>query len=118
VTNPPRRWFAPTAGSSLCHLKLSWYQFVINSFVYLSKCPTKNPRTLRWAGLEIVLISQAKTYPRTSFVRSSSPVVGLYFTIEPDEIALVPCNRMAAKLRQCFVVNDMVLMAVEVVSCI
>jgi len=39
-------------------------------------------------------------------------------TIKPDQIALVPCNRMAAKLRQCFVVNDMVLMAVECVSLI
>ena len=68
--------------------------------------------------MEIVLKVQAKTYPRTSFVRSSSPVLGPYLTIEPDQIALVPCNRMAAKLRQCFVVNDMVLMAVECVSLI
>jgi hypothetical protein len=68
--------------------------------------------------LEIVLSSQAKTYPRTSFVRSSLTVLGPYLTIEPDQIALVPCNRMAAKLRQCFVVNDMVLMDVEVVICI
>ena len=65
--------------------------------------------------MEIVLSSQARTYPRTSFVRSSSPVLGPYLTIEPDQIALVPCNRMAAKLRQCFVVKDMVLMDVEVV---
>jgi hypothetical protein len=68
--------------------------------------------------LEIVLSSQAKTYPRTSFVRSSLTVLGPYLTIEPDQIALVPCNRMAAKLRQCFVVKDMVLMDVEVVICI
>ena len=68
--------------------------------------------------MEIVLSSQAKTYPRTSFVRSSITVLGPYLTIEPDQIALVPCNRMAAKLRQCFVVNDMVFMDVEVVICI
>ena len=68
--------------------------------------------------MEIVLSSQARTYPRTSFVRSSSPVLGPYLTIEPDQIALAPCNRMAAKLRQCFVVKDMVLMDVEVVICI
>ena len=68
--------------------------------------------------MEIVLICQAKTYPRTSFVRSSLTVLGPYLTIEPDQIALVPCNRMAAKLRQCFVVKDMVLMDVEVVICI
>ena len=79
----------------------------------------KKPRSPQEvAGLEMVLKVQAITYPRTSCVRSSVPVLGPYLTIKPDEIALVPCNRMAAKLRQCFVVKDMVLMDVEVVICI
>jgi hypothetical protein len=73
---------------------------------------------LRWAGLEIVLNVQAITYPRTSCVRSSSPVLGPYFGIQPDKTKLVPCNRMAAKLGQCFVVKDDVFMVVEVVSLI
>ena len=68
--------------------------------------------------MEIVLICQAKTYPRTSCVRSSVPVFGPYLTINRDESTLAPCNQMAAKLRQCFVVKDMVLMDVEVVICI
>ena len=79
----------------------------------------KKPRSPQEvAGLEMVLKVQAITYPRTSCVRSSIPVFGPYLTINRDESTLAPCNQMAAKLRQCFVVNDMVLMDVEVVICI
>jgi hypothetical protein len=65
--------------------------------------------------LEIVLKVQVKTYPRTSCVRSSVPVFGPYLTINRDESTLGPCNQMAAKPRQCFVVNDMAFMEIECV---
>ena len=63
--------------------------------------------------MEIVLKVQAITYPRTSCVRSSIPVFGPYLTMNPDRSALGPCNLAAAKLEQCFMVKDRVLMAVE-----
>jgi hypothetical protein len=63
--------------------------------------------------LEMVLKVQAITYPRTSCVRSSAPVFGPYLASNQDESTLGFCSRMAAKLEQCFVVNDGVLMAVE-----
>ena len=74
----------------------------------------KKPRSPQEvAGLEMVLKVQAITYPRTSCVRSSVPVLGPYLTINRDESTLAACSQMAAKLRQCFVVNDMVFMALE-----
>lgn len=61
----------------------------------------------------MVLKVQAITYPRTSCVRSSNPVLGPYFGIHPDKTTLVPCSRMAAKLDRCFVVRNDVFMAFE-----
>ena len=101
-------------GLSLSSPKFVYVLSVVDSFVLPLKMSNKKPRSPQEvAGLEMVLKVQAITYPRTSFVRSLSSVLGPYLTIKPDEIALVPCNRMAAKLRQCFVVKDMVFMALE-----
>ena len=91
-----------------------------NSGLSLSSSPwftsekfNKKPAHLAVGGLEIVLIDQVKIYPLTSFVPSSSPVLGLYFTSQPNERARVPCKRRVAKDWLCCEVRVMAFMEME-----